>query len=56
MKKVRKLKPFMTETQIAVGVNKAKGFLFLPSEELIREIKKELAPWEAAAIEDSKDW
>lgn len=53
-KKVKKLKSFYAEGQVAVGTNLAKLYLFPPSKELIEEMKKEFAPLEQAAIEDFK--
>lgn len=50
LKSVKKLKPFYSETQIAVGVSRAKEFLFQPSEQDTSELRKELSSWQAAAI------
>ncbi|MFH1056234.1 MAG: hypothetical protein V1717_00325 [Candidatus Micrarchaeota archaeon] len=55
-KNVKIMKPFFSETQLAVGINKAKEFLFVPSERLLKEMKKEFAPWEAASIESFPKW
>ena len=51
-KKVKKLKSFFSGSQVAVGTNLAKVYLFPPSKQLIEEMKKEFAPLERAAIED----
>ncbi len=50
LKSVKKLKPFYSETQIAIGVSKAKEFLFQPTEKDLSELKKELSPWQEAAL------
>jgi uncharacterized protein YwgA len=51
-KKVKKLKSFFTGSEVAVGTNLAKVYLFPPSEKDIAEMKKEFSRWEQAAIED----
>lgn len=50
LKNVKKLKPLYSETQIAIGISKAKEFLFQPSEKDLSELKKELSAWQSAAI------
>lgn len=52
LKNTKKQKPFLSETQIALGTNGAKRFLFPPSKEDIEDMKKEFAVWERAGIED----
>lgn len=51
-KAVKKLKPFLSEAQVAVGTNNAKRFLFPPSKQAIKEMLEEFAPLEQAAAED----
>ncbi len=50
---LKKLKPFYSDSQIAVGVSKSK-LLFPPSEKEIKEMKEEFKAWEEAALEDAK--
>jgi uncharacterized protein YwgA len=50
---LKRLKPFFSESRIAVGVSRAKE-LFPPSENDIKEMKKEFAEWENAALSDNK--
>ena len=50
LKNVRRLKPF-SESQIALGVSKAKEYLYAPTEKEIAEMKKEFSAWEGAALE-----
>jgi len=47
--KVRELKPFFSEAQIAVGTSKAKEFLFKPTEKDLKEMKDEFSVWESAS-------
>ena len=47
-KSVKKLKPFFTEAQVAVGISKAKEFLFPPTEQQLKEMRKEMRLWESA--------
>jgi len=44
---LKRLKPFYSDAQIAVGISKAKELLFNPSERELRELRKELGPWES---------
>ncbi|MFH0971759.1 MAG: hypothetical protein V1835_04295 [Candidatus Micrarchaeota archaeon] len=46
--KLKKLKPFYSEAQIAVGVNRAK-ILFPPSQKEVEEMKKEFSDWARAS-------
>lgn len=46
-KSVKKLKPFFTEAQVAVGISKAKEFLFPPTEQQLEEMRKEMRSWES---------
>lgn len=50
LKSVKKLKPFYSETQIAIGVSRAKEFLFQPTDKDVSELKKELSSWQEAAL------
>lgn len=50
LKRVKRLKPFYSETQIAVGVSKAKEFLFEPTSRDLEELRKETEPWQRAAL------
>jgi hypothetical protein len=45
---VKRLKPFFTEAQVAVGISKAKEFLFPPTETQLEGMRKEMRLWEAA--------
>jgi len=52
LKKVRTLKPFYSETQIAVGISRAKKYLFTPTDREMVKLKKETKPWQEASIKD----
>jgi uncharacterized protein YwgA len=54
-KNVKKMKPFYSEAQIAVGVSKAKEFLFVPTEKELAEMKEEFRPWQEASTHDMQD-
>ena len=54
-KNVKKMKPFYSEAQIAVGVSKAKEFLFVPTEKELAEMKEEFRPWQEASAHDIQD-
>ena len=47
---VKKIKPFFSDAQIAIGISKAKQFLFEPADEDLQELKKELESWQNAGI------
>ena len=51
-RRLKKLKPFLSEALVAVGTSKAKEFLYVPTDEELREMKKESEPWQQAALED----
>lgn len=53
MLETKRLKPFYSDVQIAVGTNCAK-MLFPPTEAEVRRMKSEMNAWEAAAIADMK--
>ena len=48
--RVRRLKPFYPETQVAVGISKVKEFLFEPTTSDLDELKKETSIWQRAAL------
>jgi len=48
--RVKRLKPFYSETQVAVGISKAKEFLFEPTTRDLDELKKETSIWQRAAL------
>lgn len=49
LKNVKRMKSFYSEAQIAVGISKAKEFLFKPSEKQLSDLKEELRPWQEAS-------
>jgi uncharacterized protein YwgA len=49
-KKVKQMKNFYTETQIAIGISKAKELLYKPTEKELADIKKEHEIWQDASI------
>lgn len=55
LKRLKQLKPFLSEKEIAVGVSKSKQYLFTPSEEDIEELKKETMAWQNASINSMKE-
>jgi len=52
--KTKEAKPFFTEMQFVKGINRGKALVFKPTKEELAELKKEMAPWEAASIESWK--
>jgi uncharacterized protein YwgA len=50
LRQVKKLKPFYSEAQIALGISKAKEFLFRPTEKDLEELKKETGIWQRASL------
>jgi len=50
LKRVKQLKPFYSQAQIAVGVSKVKEFLFEPTVKDLEELRKEIEPWQRAAL------
>jgi uncharacterized protein YwgA len=50
LKRVKQLKPFYSQAQIATGVSKAKEYLFEPTAEDLEELRKETEPWQRAAL------
>ena len=51
---LKKLKPFYSESRIAVGVSRAKQLLFKPTEKEIEKMKSEFNDWQDAGITDQK--
>ena len=50
LKNVKRMKSFYSEAQIAVGISKAKEFLFRPSEKELAEMKEEAKAWQDASL------
>jgi len=50
LQNVKRMKTFYSEAQIAVGVSKAKQFLFRPIEKELADMKKEARPWQDASL------
>lgn len=55
LKRVKQLKPFLSETEIAVGISKSKQYLFTPSKTDIEELRRETTPWQTASMKSMKD-
>jgi len=51
LKRLREIKSFMPESDLAVGVSKAKQLMFKPTHEELEELKKELLLWDKASDE-----
>jgi len=49
--RVKRLKPFYSEAQVAVGISKAKKFLFEPTAEDMEELKRETGTWQRASLQ-----
>jgi hypothetical protein len=49
-KQVRRLKPFYSEAQIALGISKAKQFLFEPTRKDLEDLKEETGIWQRASL------
>ncbi len=47
---VKRLKPFYSEAQVALGISKAKEFLFEPGGKDLAELKKETGIWQRASL------
>jgi uncharacterized protein YwgA len=54
LQNVREIKGFYPEEQIALGISKAKQFLYEPTKQELEEMKKESGAWEIASIADIK--
>ena len=50
LRQVKRLKPFYSEAQIALGISKAKEFLFRPTPGDLEELKKETGIWQRASL------
>jgi len=50
LRQVRRLKPFYSEAQVALGISKAKEFFFRPTEKDLLELKKETGIWQRASL------
>ncbi len=48
---LKEMKPYFSETDFTIGINRAKELLFKPTVEDLKWLKKEMAPWEAASDE-----
>lgn len=51
LRQVKRLKPFYSEAQIALGISKAKEFLFQPSKKDRENLKKETGIWQRASLQ-----
>jgi uncharacterized protein YwgA len=49
-KKVREMKKFYSEKQLALGMSKAKQFLYKPTREELEDIRKEHKAWQEASV------
>lgn len=49
-RQVKRLKPFYSEAQIALGISKAKEFLFTPTRQDLEDLKKETGIWQRASL------
>ncbi len=50
LRQVKRLKPFYSEAQVALGISKAKEFLFQPTQKDLDELKKEIGIWQRASL------
>ena len=50
LRHVKKLKPFYSEAQIALGISKAKEFLFRHTRKDLEDLKKETGIWQSASL------
>jgi uncharacterized protein YwgA len=50
LRHVKRLKPFYSEAQLALGISKAKEFLYTPSQKDLEELKKETGIWQRASL------
>jgi uncharacterized protein YwgA len=50
LRHVKRLKPFYSEAQIAIGISKAKEFLFKPTQRDLEDLKKETGIWQRASL------
>jgi hypothetical protein len=49
-RQVRRLKPFYSEAQVALGISKAKQFLFKPTRKDLEDLKEETGIWQRASL------
>jgi hypothetical protein len=49
-RQVKRLKPFYSEAQIALGISKAKEFLFKPTKKDLEELETETGIWQRASL------
>jgi uncharacterized protein YwgA len=49
-RQVKRLKPFYSEAQIALGISKAKEFLYNPTRKDLEELKEETGIWQRASL------
>jgi len=52
VRQVKRLKPFYSEAQIALGVSKAKQFLFTPTKNDLDALKEETGIWQRASLKN----
>ncbi len=50
LQNVKRMKAFYSEAQVAVGVSKAKEFLFRPSKKELADMKEEARAWQDASL------
>jgi hypothetical protein len=50
LRQVKRLKPFYSEAQIALGISKAKEFLYQPTQKDLEDLKKETGIWQRASL------
>jgi uncharacterized protein YwgA len=50
LRQVKRLKPFYSEAQIALGISKAKQFLYKPSQKDLEDLKRETGIWQRASL------
>ena len=49
-RQVKRLKPFYSEAQVALGISKAKEFLYKPTGKDLEDLKKETGIWQRASL------
>ncbi len=54
-RRTRKLKSFVPAAQQALGIARAKRYLYPPTEEETREMKDEFALWQSASLRSGRD-
>jgi len=52
VRQVKRLKPFYSEAQVALGVSKAKQFLFTPKKADLDALKEETGIWQRASLKN----